>query len=178
MSDILCDHYFTKAFDAYKMEDYETAEKYFTKVYYLGNDFILEKVKNNLAYMKRRGETKSFTVSVIELLHDRVEENDVFALINLALCYIDGFEVKQDYAQAFTLIRRIKDERQVLLADCWWGDSKNCGEAEMKLVTFLLRAAGKVPGASKEELENRFIEVCDYGYKLPENTIHILMHGD
>ena len=178
MSDILCDHYFTKAFDAYKMEDYETAEKYFTKVYYLGNDFILEKVKNNLAYMKRRGETKSFTVSVIELLHDRVEENDVFALINLALCYIDGFEVKQDYAQAFTLIRRIKDERQVLLADCWWGDSKNCGEAEMKLVTFLLRAAGKVPGASKEELENRFIEVCDYGYKLPANTIHILLHGD
>lgn len=174
---LLCDHYFTKAFDAYEMKDYETAEKYFTKVYYLDDAFMLGMAKNNLAYMKRRGETKSFSVPVVELLHDKVEENDAYALINLALCYINGVEVKRDYAQAFRLIRRIHNDEQALSADEWWGDSENCGEAEMKLVTFLLRAAGKVPGASKEELENRFAEVCNYGYKLPENTVYELMYG-
>lgn len=174
---LLCDHYFTKAFDAYEMKDYETAEKYFTKVYYLDDAFMSGSVKNNLAYMKRRGETKSFSVSVVELLHDSAEENDAYALINLALCYINGVEVEKDYAQAFRLIRRKKNNEQALSADEWWGDSKNCGEAEMKLVTFLLRAAGKVPGASKEELDDRFAEVSNYGYKLPENAVYALMYG-
>lgn len=175
---LLCDHYFTKAFDAYEMKDYETAEKYFTKVYYLDNAFMSGIVKNNLAYMKRRGETKSFSVSVVELLHDKAEENDAYALINLALCYINGVEVKRDYAQAFRLIRRIQNNEQALSADEWWGDSENCGEAEIKLVTFLLRAAGKVPGASKEELDDRFAEVCNYGYELPENAVYALMYGN
>lgn len=174
---LLCDHFFTKAFDAYEMKDYETAERYFTKVYYLDDVDMSENAKINLAYMKRRGEAKSLQVSIIELLHGKAEENDAFALINLALCYINGVEVKRDYVQAFDLIRRIENNERVLLADEWWSDSENCGEAEMKLVTFLLRAAGKVPGASREELDNRFSEVCSYGYKLPENTVHALMYG-
>lgn len=176
--ELLCDHYFTKAYQAYEVKDFITAEKYFTKVYYIDDTFGNGSVKNNLAYMKRRSETKFFSVPIIDLLQDMAEKDrDVFALINLALCYLNGVEVKKDYDKAFHLIRRISIDEKTLSADIWWSNSENCGEAEMKLVTFLLRAAGKVPGVSKEDLHNQFIEIRNCGYELPENTIEKLMYG-
>jgi len=75
------------------------------------------------------------------------------------------------------LIRRIKNNEQMLGAIEWWGDSENCGESEMKLVTFLLGAAGKVPIGSKEKLREQFVDVLKCGYTLPENTIYKLKHG-
>lgn len=48
----------------------------------------------------------------------------------------------------------------------------------MRLVTFLLKASGKVVGSSKEEIKKLFEVACNNGYELPENSIHPLMHGE
>jgi len=98
---LLCTHYHIKAMNAYKEKDYATAEKYFTKVFYIDSPSAAESARINLAYMKRRGELRRFPTSIVELLQELVEKDNPFALINLALCYINGIEVATDYDQAF-----------------------------------------------------------------------------
>lgn len=174
---LLLSHYNTKAFDAYEMKDFETAEKYFTKIYYLDDNNEFSACKNNLAYMKRRGETKSLTVPITTLLDENTDGEQTFVLINLALCYLIGFDVSKDWTHTVELIRRInKNCKDFFMAVDWWNDSYNVGEKERNLVLLLLKAAQKLD-SSTTELKERLEQAQKDGYDLPLDAINTLKYG-
>lgn len=172
-SELLSSRYYMKAWDAYEEEDFAEAEKYFTKLYYL-NEEMHASMGVNLAYMKRRGETQELLIPISDLLDS--SSSDPISMINLALCYICGFEVNKDWEKAVEIIRRI-DKNNIEKAKDWWSDSETCGNAESNLVLLLLKGSDKLSGSTHIELKQRLEQAIADGYNLPQEALRDLRYG-
>lgn len=174
-SDLLISHYSMKARDAYEEKNFAEAEKYFTKLYYI-NEKERANIGVNLAYMKRRGETQKLLIPISDLLD--FSSLDATSMINLALCYICGFEVNKDWKMAVEIVRKIdKNKSHIENAIQWWSDSETCGEAESNLVLLLLKGADKLSGSTHIELKQRLDQAIADGYNLPPETLRNLKYG-
>lgn len=173
---LLIAHLSMQAFDFYEEQNYTEAEKCFTKLYYLVDSNENSSWRINLAYMKRRGETSKLHIPITELLSN--DSENAFELINLAICYIIGFEVKKNWLQAVRLIRKIEVANSSLYdAISWWSDEDNCGSKEQNLVLFLLKASGRLNDVTQIELTQRLHQVQTDGYDVPDSAIRDLKIG-
>jgi len=86
--------------EAYLQKDFITAEESFLQAYNL--DKQRTATKNNLAFMKRRGETRQTTIPIADLISR--DSQDGYVVINLALCYAKGFEYKESWDEAVDIV--------------------------------------------------------------------------
>lgn len=134
--------------DAYAKKNYELAEKVFID---LG-------MKNNLAYIIRRGEVKDPTKYtpkyVAELLKDGVFSKDSFSMINMALFWTLNVKGEDSWKLADNIISVIPRE-DISSALDWWLDIARKGDIEGYLVHYWLLRHNKIdktPLGSRSEL--------------------------
>jgi tetratricopeptide (TPR) repeat protein len=91
----------------------------------------------NLAYMKRRRETKHTHETVIQLLDKANNENSALCRINRALCYITGIDVEESWELAINELQQITNDLNK--AKDWWSDKSIVGEKESAIVDLLIK---------------------------------------
>lgn len=156
-----------KAHVAYTMGYIERAEESFLKVLELNGGKDYNGAKNNLAYMKRRGETKATKIPVFELLEVNEETvESAFRCINTALCYIQGFECEKNWKEAIQILLQTK--KDVDAAYSWWSNYAVVGEAESNLVIYLLSKTKLIAGEPENILQQRLISAKS-DFVVPEN---------
>lgn len=93
---------------------------------------------NNLAYMVRRGEFTAEGLNVEILLSDLVNEDDTFALVNLALHIIRASSTAGAWEEADALLARAVASSGIAGVVGWWTGTAQRGDPEGVLVTALL----------------------------------------
>ncbi len=89
----------------------------------------------NLAYMRRREETKITSYTVSELLEKSDDKESAVWCVNKALCYIDGIEAVNDWHKALEIVKNA--ERDVDDAVEWWSNIAVVGNKESNAVCTL-----------------------------------------
>ena len=162
---LFCQILHSYAVDLYINGDKSTAEKSF---------ILLSRYDNhvgwaiNLAFMKRRNETRITSCSVFELLNICENPNDAFWCINKALAYVSGsdnHEVSWNKAIDImaNLIENIDD------AINWWSDIKIVGEAENNMVSILLTMSKQIGFYDNKNINERIGKARDDGYFIPKD---------
>lgn len=156
-------HLMRFAVHVYEQGNHKVAEEVFLMIF--KNYKTSLPARNNLAYMKRRGETHSANLPPIrELLMGGGAMND-FLTMNLALCYATGFEdIEKDFNKAIELVENAPFEFEDVKE--WWSKEDVVGNKESNLVLlFLLKhhKANRLP-FSREELASRFAKAKEDGY--------------
>lgn len=139
---------------------------------YLGNDktnseicfnFLYPDTALNLAYMKRRKETKIVERSTVELLDACEDKDSAVWCVNRALCYVDGDIAHNDWHQAVDEVK--KSKKDIDSAIEWWMDISVVGEKENNVVILLMQLSylynDDVP------INERIKSVEKFGYIIP-----------
>lgn len=97
----------------------------------------------NLAFIKRKHNKDIIGKSVLDLLQEnKYNRGNSFRCINLALCYIEGKDVQQDWVLAINEINKINHDIKNALE--WWENTTLVGEDESTLVLLLLLITKKI----------------------------------
>lgn len=156
----ISDKIFEEGYEQYIQGNFEAAEQRFLETYSMNKDYI--GVRNNLAYMKRRGEGRKINISIDELLPENCE--DGFSRINRAMCYIDGYEHEVNWNEALKIVctgkKDYSDEK------IWWQDERIVGKKESNIVLLLLLFNDLAQGKKVdiEEIEQRKKQARQDGY--------------
>lgn len=102
---------------------------------------IRDDAANNLAYMRRRGETTETKDEAITILDRYSLSRSGPWYVNRALCYADGVGVNKDLGEFISILRDI-DEEQAKESYAWWSNSQVVGVAESNLVVLGLQLVG------------------------------------
>lgn len=142
----------------YSIKEYCSAKAAFILAYRKGTTTV----KNNLAYMLRRGEIGEVRIegkaySVSELLAEGVSENEPFSVVNYALNEskrTSGY----DYEHGMSIIKRIvgAPQSQIYSVYSWWDELTKSGDPEGYIVLAWLVELGLVndiPHKAIEELK-------------------------
>lgn len=152
------------AIEAYCRGEKDVAEESFLTLYREDPNNLA--VCNNLAYMKRRGETINTDMAINDLLQGRT---DAFCIINSALCYLDGIECEKNWKRAVDLI--INSDEDFEGVKEWWSDAELVGEKESNIVLLLLLLRDKRNGKIIDEKEYimRSKQAHEDGYEIDYN---------
>lgn len=152
-----------EAINEYINGDFLSAEKIFLKLFLVYENYTS---KINLAYMKRRGETKLVDKKITELLNEN--STNGFELMNLALCYIVGFEVEKSFEKAEQLVLRIKEDIDDVIE--WWSNEDLVGNSESNLVMLLIMIYNRYNGKiiDQDEFNKRVNKARSDGYDVSE----------
>lgn len=142
----------------YSIKEYNSAKAAFILAYRKGTTAV----KNNLAYMLRRGEINEVriegkTYSVSELLAEGVSENEPFSVVNYALNE-SKCKTSYDYEYGMSIIKRIvgATQSQIYSVYSWWDELAKSGDHEGYIVLAWLVELGLVndiPHKAIEELK-------------------------
>lgn len=148
----------------------EYSERLFLYVHNIQNHGNIASL--NLAYMKRRGETRSTANSLRDLLSECEDRQSIVWCVNTALCYLNGIEdYERDWSKA---INSLSECENVDEAVSWWGDADIVGEQESNIVMLLLHLVPKVYFEDYESVESRISLAIKHGYEIPDNIVNIL----
>jgi hypothetical protein len=118
---------------AYQQKKYAIASEFFLQAFRAG----ISTAGINLTYMLRRGEVSepSTVPPVEELLAVALSKNDVFAVVNHALCLAIGFQCERDWEAASRKIASIvAGDVQLPDVSQWWHSLGKTGDGEGHLV--------------------------------------------
>lgn len=142
----------------YSIKEYDSAKAAFILAYRKG----ATAVKNNLAYMLRRGEISGVRIegkeySVSELLAEGVAENEPFSVVNYALNESKRHS-NYDYEYGISIVKHISeaDQSQIYSVYSWWDELAKSGDQEGFVVLAWLIELGLVndiPHRTLEELK-------------------------
>lgn len=170
---ILSEKNVDNALKEYEKGNYEMAEKLFYQRFIIekkfwGIDYDYTNLESNLAYMKRKGYAKEIKEDIFELLRETEKyKNDAFRCINLALCYIEGFNCSVDWEKAILEFKNIK--KSINEAIDWWSVEEYVGLDEKYLVLYLLYRCHHI---SEEQIHIPIEELtlkCHEMVELPDN---------
>lgn len=157
------------AIQAYIQNDKVKAEQEFLKAYDEAMDtdrkHCLPTITNNLAYMKRRGETRRTRMSLSFLLKEETSVyTDAFRCVNRALCYVTGCEFEMSLTNAIKEILKIDEVENVV---SWWNNREIVGTDESNLVLLLLEITGKIE-KTDIAIQQRIKMAQGAGYDIPD----------
>lgn len=139
----------------------DTSEKLFILLeIYDDNDIAL-----NLAFMKRRCETKYIEKSTIELLDSCVDQKSAIWCMNKALCYVDGIDVDVNWHKAIEILDN--SETDINGAVDWWSQVNVVGEKENNIAFLLFALSKKHNVTDSLSLEERINRAKKDGYDIP-----------
>lgn len=149
----------------YENGEQDAAEKLFILLKkYDDND---KDIALNLAFMKRRCETKYVEESTIELLNSCVNQKSVVWCMNKALCYVDGIDVDVDWHKAIEILDN--SETDTTSAVDWWSQVNVVGEKENNIAFLLFALSKKHNVTDSLSLEERISRAQKDGYNIPED---------
>ena len=139
----------------YSIKEYSSAKAAFILAYRKGTTAV----KNNLAYMLRRGEISEVRIegkahSVSELLAEGVSENEPFSVVNYALNESKR-KSNYDYEHGMSIINRIvgATPSQIYSVYSWWDELVKSGDPEGYIVLAWLVELGLVNDIPHKPLE-------------------------
>ena len=139
----------------YSIKEYSSAKAAFILAYRKGTTAV----KNNLAYMLRRGEISEVRIegkahSVSELLAEGVSENEPFSVVNYALNESKR-KSNYDYEHGMSIINRIvgATPSQIYSVYSWWDELAKSGDPEGYIVLAWLVELGLVNDIPHKPLE-------------------------
>ncbi|EEL83482.1 Tetratricopeptide repeat domain protein [Bacillus cereus AH1271] len=154
-SDSVCNALSHKAFKLYKEKDYNGAANCFLTA------FELEEYNAgiNLVYMIRRGEFdySSGKYTIEELLKEGLDNESAFAIVNKALCLVQGKWDFDYWLKADALIRDMSNLSSEELEDAlgWWNEVANLGDVEGDLVIGWLSRHDLIKDPEGQTLKSR-----------------------
>lgn len=151
----------------YSANDKDSAEKSFLIMYQFNG--ARKCAALNLAYMKRRHETKITTQSVKELLDECTDFTDGLWCVNTALCHIYGVDgYKNDWNEALSVLNSAEHTQDAIL---WWSDIETVGKEENNIVMILFHLSNKFNIEDDIEIKERIDMAIADGFCIPQNLI-------
>ena len=102
----------------------------------------------------------------IELLATDIENNDPFALANLALCYAQGFQMPINWKEASQKMSDMDEVPPELVA--WWHGMANKNEAEGHVILGWLQEIHGIADPDGKTTTQRFQAAREAGLDIPE----------
>lgn len=126
----------------------------------------------NLAFMKRRNETKYVEHTAIELLDLCSDQKSGIWCMNRALCYIDGIDVDKNWHTAVNILNC--SETDIDSAIEWWRQAQIVGEKEHNIAFLLFSLSSKYNVYIKDSysIKDRIRIAKDDGYEIPDDLLH------
>ncbi len=120
----------------------------------------------NLAFMKRRGETKFTHSTVSELLDQCSNLDDALWCTNKALCYVSGSDNHEtSWEKAVEIMN--KPIENIDEAFKWWDDIDVVGSAENNIAMILFNVSKKFQFEDRTPLNDRVRTAIEDGYFIP-----------
>lgn len=152
----------------YENGEKDTAEKLLILLLDHNNADIGKNAALNLAFMKRRCETRYTEKSAIELLELYPNQKSTVWCMNKALCYIDGIGVDVDWHRAIEILDN--SDTDVLEALNWWEKINMVGEKENNIALLLFALSKKYHIKDDPvSFEERINKAKQDGYKIPDD---------
>lgn len=146
----------------YEDGEKEAVEKLLILLEIYGDDSAL-----NLAFMKRRCETKYIEKSTKELLDLCVDQKSAVWCMNKALCYVDGIDVDVNWHKAIEILDN--SETDINGAVDWWSQVNVVGEKENNIAFLLFALSKKHYVTDLLSLEERINRAKKDGYDIPDD---------
>lgn len=124
----------------------------------------------NLAFMKRRGETKLTQSTVSELLDQCSNLEDALWCTNKALCYVSGSDNHEiSWEKAVEIMN--EPTENIELALNWWNDIPVVGEVENNIAMILFNVSDKFQFKDNAPMNDRVQKAIKDGYCVPPDII-------
>lgn len=121
----------------------------------------------NLAFMKRRNETKYTDRKALELLNICSDQQSAIWCMNKALCYVDGIDVEKNWYAAIEIIN--SSEKDIDDAVKWWSQIEIVGEKESNIAFLLFALSNKENINDSKTMEERIDRAEKDGYIVPDD---------